>query len=134
MSSPTPRVGSSESLRRVTRALADAPCGAVIVTGPVGPVGVVTDNDVVLAIALGIDLDRIRAGDAMQPIPPLVRPEDAPTEVAEVMVRFGLHHVAVLHDEGGFHLASSFEVLRALRSMQDAGLSSGSAVSPRARS
>src|SRR5579864_4472618 len=126
MSSATPRVGSSETLRTVTRALADAPCGAVIVTGPVGPVGVVTDNDVVLAIALGIDPDRIRASDAMQPIPHVVKAEDAPTEVAQVMVRLGLHHVAVLDDESGVHLASSLEVLRALRSMQDAGLSSGS--------
>ena len=124
----SPTIGSSETLRSVARALADTRCGAVIVTGPTGPVGIVTDRDVVLAVGLGFDLDRVRAADALQSTLHVVKTTDEPIEVAELMLRLGLRHVGVADEQGELHLASSFEVLRALWSTKEAGLSSDGAV------
>ena len=134
MAAPTPRIRSSETLRAVTAALRDAPCGAVIVTVPSGPVGIVTDNDVVLATALGIDVDQVFASHVMRPMPHLVRSTDAPGEVAEIMVRLGVGHVTVVDDRGEIHLASSFDVLRALQAVHEAEIASGSALSSGSRS
>ncbi len=122
---PTPRVAESDTLRMTARALLESPCGAVIVTGPLGAVGVVTDRDVVLAIALGLDPDSLRAADAMQATPRAVGSGEEPADVGRIMVQLGLRHVAVVEDDGQVHLVSAHEVLHGvLRRDRDARLSS----------
>jgi len=126
----TPVVAESDTLRKAAWALLESPCGAVIVSGPLGTVGVITDRDVVLAVALGLDLDRIRAADAMQATPRRVGSKDEPAEVGRIMVELGLRHVAVVEDDGDVHLVSAHEVLHGvLRRDGDARLSSDRAVS-----
>ena len=131
----TPRVDEADTLRTTARALLESPCGAVIVNGPLGAVGVITDRDVVLSVALGLDLDQVRAADAMQPTPRAVAAGDEPAEVGRIMVQLGIRHVVVVEDDGHVHLASSHEVLHGvLRRDRDARISSGRAVPDSGRS
>jgi len=87
------------TLRDVASRLVDADVGAVVVAGDDGPGGVVSERDVVRAVAAGRDLAEVRCGEVAAT--DLVRCDaDASiSEVASLMMERWVRHVLV--ESGG---------------------------------
>lgn len=88
-------VQTGASLREVAEALHRAGVGAAVVTDADQPVGIVSERDVVRALAEGGDPDSIWAGDAMTPDPVWSGPDDEIAAVAEAMRLHEIRHVPV---------------------------------------
>ncbi len=96
----TVSVRPDTTLRQVAETLAREEVGAVPVKGADGLVGIVSERDIVRAIAEGVDLDSERADDVMTF--ELVSVESAASidEVARIMIDGGIRHLPVV-DAGG---------------------------------
>ena len=82
-----------DSLRDVAKALASARTGLGIVDVEGG--GVITERDVLRAIAGGTDLDRASARDHMTAHPVSVAPDTAIDEACDLMIARGVRHLLV---------------------------------------
>lgn len=88
------RVGPERSLRALAADLAEARTGLAVVEAESG--GVITERDVLRAIADEIDLDTAAVGDWMTREPIAVEP-DAPIEAAcDLMIERGVRHLLVI--------------------------------------
>ena len=96
----TVSVRPDTTLRQVAETLAREEVGAGPVKGADGLVGIVSERDIVRAIAEGVDLDSERADDVMTF--ELVSVESAASidEVARIMIDGGIRHLPVV-DAGG---------------------------------
>ena len=96
----TVSVRPDTTLRQVAETLAREEVGAVPVKGAEGLAGIVSERDLVRAIAEGVDPDIERAGDVMTF--ELVSVESAASidEVARIMIDGGIRHLPVV-DAGG---------------------------------
>ena len=96
----TVSVRPDTTLRQVAETLAREEVGAVPVKGADGLVGIVSERDIVRAIAEGVDLDSERADDVMTF--ELVSGASAASsdEVARIMIDGGIRHLPVV-DAGG---------------------------------
>lgn len=95
MRAPVASVAEECSARDVAEELVADEIGAVLVTGPHGPVGIVSERDVVTVLATGGDLDRLQAADLMTTDILWAAPEDAIDEVARRMHEAHVRHVPV---------------------------------------
>jgi CBS domain-containing protein len=86
-----------DSLREVARALASARTGLGIVEVEGG--GVITERDVLRAIAGGTDLDRAPARDHMTVHPVSVAADSLLDDACDLMIARGVRHLLV--EEGG---------------------------------
>mgnify|MGYP001174250698 CR=1 FL=1 len=91
------RVTPGATLREVAVALSGARTGLGVVDVAGG--GVITERDVLRAIAAAIDLDTATAGDHMTPDPVAVRPQMPLGEACDLMIARGVRHLLV-SDEG----------------------------------
>jgi CBS domain-containing protein len=82
-----------DSLRDVAKALASARTGLGIVEVEGG--GVITERDVLRAIAGGTDLDRASARDHMTAHPVSVAPETLLDDACDLMIARGVRHLLV---------------------------------------
>ncbi len=108
------RVDGLASLRTVTQRMVDSGLGAVLVESTLGPVGVVTTNDVIEAIAAGADPDTVWAGEVTRPAPRIVSCQQHPAAVGEVMAAHRLEVVAVMDEDAPVTLATALDVLGAV--------------------
>lgn len=92
------RLRPEDTLRGAAAALRDARTGLAIVdVEPSG--GVLTERDVLRAIAESADLDATPVRDYMTPDPIAVEPESALDAACDLMIAHGVRHLLV--DEGG---------------------------------
>jgi len=96
---PVVEVGGHSTLRQVTRQMSDAGVGAVLVVRAGTAAGILSERDVVRALAEGADPDEVWAADVMTEPVMWVMPDDAISSVAELMELGGVRHVPVR--EGG---------------------------------
>lgn len=108
------RVDGLASLRTVTRRIMESGVGAVLVESPLGPVGLVTTNDVIEAIAAGADPDTVWAGKVARPTPRMVSCQQHPAAVGEEMAAYRLEVVAVVDEDAPVALATALDVLGAV--------------------
>jgi CBS domain-containing protein len=108
------RVDGLASLRTVTRRMVASGLGAVLVESPLGPIGLVTANDVVEAIAAGADPDTVWAGEITRPTPRMVSCQQHPAAVGEEMAASRLEVVAVVDEDAPVALATALDVLGAV--------------------
>jgi CBS domain-containing protein len=109
------------TLRAVAEVLAEEYIGAVVVRGP-RPLGardsraegVVSERDIVRALADGLDPDRTRAEDVMTLDLAAVAPTDTVSAVADVMLRNEIRHVPVVEDDVVVAVVSERDLLGAL--------------------
>src|SRR5690606_1626800 len=85
-------------LRDVAICLREAGVGAAIVSQDGRGEGVISERDVVNALADGADPDLIWAADVMTPDPVWAAPDDSLDHVLEVMLRAGIRHLPVQRD------------------------------------
>lgn len=87
------------SLREVCEVLTRDEVGAVVVSGKVPVTGIVSERDVVRALADGADPDEERVSEVMTYEVVSVGPSDPLAEVAQVMLDGGIRHLPVV-DQG----------------------------------
>ena len=102
------------TLRACARVMAEESIGAVLVRGPHGPAGVLTERDVVSALAEGAHPDRVRARDFMTADIDGVPEMTTIVEAAREMLRNEIRHLAVTRDGQTVGLISQRDVLAIL--------------------
>jgi signal-transduction protein with cAMP-binding, CBS, and nucleotidyltransferase domain len=102
-------------LREVSAVMADHGIGAVIVGDGKRALGIVSERDVVVAIAAGANPDQATAAGAMSADLVSVRPSDTLYDAAVDMLDLGIRHVAVLDERGAvLGMVSVRDLLRPL--------------------
>lgn len=99
MAKPVVAVAPRLTLRSLSAVLAGENVGAVVVRDEEGNLGIVSERDVVRALADGADPDEVWAADVMATEPRWVEPQTPIAEAAELMLSAGIRHVPVV--EGG---------------------------------
>jgi CBS domain-containing protein len=89
-------VSSDVSLRDVARELYECEIGVVLVDNPGGPTGLVSERDLVAAVADGADLDERQALDVMTADLVTADPDDTIASVGALMCEAGVRHVPVV--------------------------------------
>jgi CBS domain-containing protein len=84
------------TLRSVAAVLAELDIGVALIARPDGSAGIVSERDVVRALADGADADEIWAADVMVEDLVLVEPDDSIVDAAERMTAEQVRHVAVV--------------------------------------
>lgn len=107
-------VGSDFSLRDVARELYECEIGVVLVDNPGGPTGLVSERDLVAAVADGDDLDERQALDVMTADLVTAGPDDTIAAVGALMCEAGVRHVPVVVDGTVVGVVSVRDVLAAL--------------------
>jgi len=93
-------VGPEHTLREVSKAMHARRVGAAVVVDPEGQgAGILTERDVLIAIADGADPDRETASGHLTPEIVYASPDWSLEQAAEAMLRGGFRHLVVL-DEG----------------------------------
>lgn len=94
MATPVATVDVGASVREVAEELMADEVGAVLVTGG-GPVGLLSERDVLTLVANGTDAESTQAGDVMTSDVIWARPDDRIGAVAELMIDAAVRHVPV---------------------------------------
>ena len=109
------------TLREVAATLAEETIGAVVVRGTRPPgapgsraEGVVSERDIVRALADGLDPDRTRAQDVMTLDLACVAPSESVLGVATLMLDNEIRHVPVTQDDVVVGIVSERDALRAV--------------------
>lgn len=102
------------TLRSLAAVLAELDIGVALVARPDGSVGIVSERDVVRALAAGADPDEVWAADLMVDQLVLAEPEEAIVDVAERMSAESTRHVVVVSRGTIVGVVSARDVLPAL--------------------
>jgi CBS domain-containing protein len=116
MSAPAVDVAGDATLRDVACLLSSHGVGAAVVCGATGPQGIVSEHDVMRAIADGLDLDDTLAQDVMADDLAFVTPEDSLDDVIAAMADHWVRHLPVLDEDQ--HLAGMVSVRDALLALK----------------
>lgn len=100
-------------LQQVAETLAREEVGAVVVTGTDGLVGIVSERDIVRAIADGADLESDRAADVMTYDVVSVESVAAIDVVARIMIDGAIRHLPVIDSGGPVGIVSIRDLLGA---------------------
>ena len=103
------------SLRAATQVMADQSIGAVVVATNRGAVGILSERDVVNALAAGADPDAATVAGVMSHDVVSLRPHDTLYDAAVDMLDLGIRHVPVLDERGApLGMVSVRDLLRPL--------------------
>jgi CBS domain-containing protein len=98
LTGPPVAVHAEDTLLSVAELFVEDSIGAVVVRGPDGPVGIVSERDVVAAVVDGLDLEADRASDVMA-VDILTIDADRPiSAAADAMVSGAVRHLPVMAD------------------------------------
>jgi CBS domain-containing protein len=85
--------------------------GALAVLERGSLLGIVTERDLVRAIAEGADLSLATVGEYMTPYPATVTPDTELSEAAEIMLNLGARHLPVVEDGRPMGMVSARDLL-----------------------
>ena len=102
------------TLRACAQVMTEESIGAVLVRGPNGPAGVLSERDVVSALAEGAHADRERARDYMTADIDGIPETTTIAEAAREMLRNEIRHLAVTRDGRTIGVISQRDVLAVL--------------------
>jgi CBS domain-containing protein len=107
-------------LRRITEVLTDEAVGAVVVLGASGLVGLVSERDVVRAIANGADPDIMWAADVMAQDLVSTTSDEPLFSVMLAMAEHSVRHVPVVDEGELVGMVSARDVIRGLTDTEPA--------------
>jgi predicted transcriptional regulator len=110
------------TLRSLAAVLAELDIGVALVARPDGTAGIVSERDVVRALADGADADEIWAADVMVEDLVLVEPEETIVAAAERMTSEQVRHVAVVERGAIVGVVSARDALAVLADYVSAAL------------
>lgn len=96
---PAVTVEPKTTLQAVAQTLGDLGIGLVVVMDGGSVAGVVSERDLVWAIARGAELDEVWAADIMTTTPICVEPSASVTEAGALMAADNARHLLVLHGD-----------------------------------
>lgn len=105
---------ANDSLRRIAELLVEESIGAVLVRAPHGAVGLVSERDIVRALADGANPDRTAAADVMADELITVAPSDELLDAVHTMLDAEVRHLPVVEDGVHYGMISARDAMRAL--------------------
>ena len=114
MSTPAITVEAQATLREVAGVLRDANIGAVVVLAPGRPMAVISERDIVRALADGVDPDATWAADVVTEEPRYVTPSRPVPRLAEEMLAAGVRHMPVVDENEVVGMVGARDALRSL--------------------
>ena len=99
MKGPVVTIGSAVTLRDAAGALRNADIGTIVIMDGPDFVGILSERDIVLALAEGGDADEVRVGDVMSQDPRYLTLGEDVASAVDVMLAAGIRHLPVV-DEG----------------------------------
>ena len=102
------------TLRELAEIMYGEEVGSVVITEAGRVVGIVTQRDIVIALANGEDPDDVPAGDVMSEEPMCADVADSVRFTAERLAQAGVLHVPVLQDGRPVGMVSGRDLLMAL--------------------
>ncbi len=107
-------IGPSHTLREASSVMSDRSIGSVVVHDPEasGP-GILTERDIVRAVASGVDMDAATAGDHLTTDSAYGSPVWSLDEATEAMKRGGFRHLVVVEGSSVVGIISMRDVVRA---------------------
>ena len=114
MTSDIVSIGPAHTLRDASKVMTDRAIGSVVVHDPDGPgPGILTERDVVRAVATGVDLDSASAGDHVTTDSAYGSPGWSLSEASEAMRRGGFRHLVVVDGSEVLGIISMRDIVRA---------------------
>ncbi len=111
--------GPETTIRTAARAMADNDIGSLAVLGEGDLLGILTERDILRAVAAAADLDAEPVSAWMTAQPDSVSPELETAEAARWMLATGYRHLPVIEDGVLLGVASIKDVLWALTPVDD---------------
>jgi signal-transduction protein with cAMP-binding, CBS, and nucleotidyltransferase domain len=111
-----PFVDPEDTLRVAAQAMAGRKTGAVILLGPDGPTRIVTERDIVRALADQADPDTVWAADVASNDLAAIDPDTTIAEAVELMARTHIRHVPVKSNGEVTGMVVAEDILDLLRS------------------
>lgn len=114
MTRPVVFADAEMTLRTLAATMADEAVGAVVLLGPDGPSTIVTERDIVEALADGADPDDTWAAEVASIDLVAADPDDTVADVVRMMVTHDIRHVPVRAYGSVVGMVSARDVLRAV--------------------
>jgi len=111
MSSDLLTVAPDETLVQVAQRMVERDVGAVLVMEGESLAGILTERDVLRAVAAGIQ-DDSRVSDWMTRDPETMEPEDTTAHAAVLMIHGGFRHLPLVEDEEVVGMLSIRDLMR----------------------
>jgi len=108
---PPVLVHLDDSLRRVAQLFVEESFGAAVVRGT-DPPAIISERDIVRAVAEGLNLDRTRVEEVMTVDVAIAGPNDSIAQVARMMIDNEIRHVPIIEDEVIAGLISGRDALK----------------------
>jgi len=108
---PPVLVHLDDSLRRVAELFVEESFGAAVVRGT-DPPAIISERDIVRAVAEGMDLDRTHVEEVMTEDAAVAAPLDTVADVARMMLDNEIRHVPIIDDDVIVGLISGRDCLR----------------------
>ena len=107
-----PAVAPDDHLADVARRMRADRVGAVAVMVNGRLVGIITERDLMRAVADGVGPERASASERMTPDPRTIDRDELATTAAERMIELGVRHLPVVGDGGVLGVISARDLLR----------------------
>ncbi|HWS47788.1 MAG TPA: CBS domain-containing protein [Acidimicrobiia bacterium] len=121
MTQPVVYVHANDSLRHVAVTFMEESIGAALVRGPHGTIGLISERDIIRAIAEGAGSDRTTAEDVMAEELITVAPGDDLLDAVHRMLDAEVRHLPVMEDGVAAGMLSVRDALRALADERETG-------------
>ncbi|MFA5885818.1 MAG: CBS domain-containing protein [Acidimicrobiia bacterium] len=116
---PPVLVHLDDSLRKVAQFFVEESIGAAVVRGT-DPPAIISERDIVRAVADGLNLDRTHVEEVMTIDAAIASPHDTVAGVARMMIDNEIRHVPIIEDELIVGLISGRDVLKSFADAADA--------------
>jgi predicted transcriptional regulator len=116
---PVVHVHPNDTLRRLAETFVEESIGAALVRGPHGAIGLVSERDVVAAIADGSDPNRTRVDEIMNEDVITIAPNDDLLDAAHEMLDAEVRHLPIVEDGVVGGMISARDALRALVDLRE---------------
>jgi CBS domain-containing protein len=115
MKGPVVTIGPAVTLREAACALRNADIGTVVVMEGSDLVGILSERDVVFALAEDADADEVWVGDVMSDDPRYVTIGEDVASAVDVMLAAGIRHLPVVDEGELVGIVSIRDLSKALR-------------------
>jgi CBS domain-containing protein len=116
---PVVYVHPNDTLRQLARTFVEESIGAALVRGPHGTIGLITERDVVRALADGAGPNRTRVEQVMSEDLITVAPNDDLLAAAHLMLEAEVRHLPIMENGVAAGMVSARDALRALVELRE---------------
>lgn len=116
MRSPVATIEPTASLREASRALRDWQIGTLAVVDNTDVLGIISERDIVCALAEGADADQVPVKSVMSRDPRYLTAGEDVTAAVDVMLAVGIRHLPVFEEGELIGMVSVRDLVASLRS------------------